>query len=111
MVHTLFYVFYTIEQNLEELKIALVNCLITCDNRKQRLFIDSALNHLSNSMKMGLKESDLIGFLNCLLHLDEWKRIEDHIQCLKFFLMNNRVVEFLKNVLLSSLFYSSILQF
>lgn len=100
MVHIICVILYNIEQNKDELKIALVNCLITCDNRKQRLFVDNTLNLLNNSIKTGLKESDLIGFLDCLLHLDEWKRIEDHIQCLKFFLMNNRVVEFLKNVLL-----------
>ena len=75
-----------------------MNCLTTSKNKEQKIAITNLFKLIQNEPDSKLIESQIISFLNQLLLSSEWSEIDDHINCLKYFCMNNAVVEYIRKV-------------
>ena len=95
----LYTVYHKIEGIPDDIKVAVVNCLITVDSKQQKLFINTLLSEFKKYIITEEEEIVVASFLDFFLHSNDWQKLDNKIDCFKYFCMNQTVLQYVKTVI------------
>lgn len=95
----LYTVYNKIEGIPDDIKVAIVNCLITVDSKQQKLFINTLISEFKKYIITEEEEIVVASFLDFFLHSNDWQKLDNKIDCFKYFCMNQTVLQYVKTVI------------
>lgn len=95
----LYTVYNKIEGIPDDIKVAVVNCLITVDSKQQKLFINTLISEFKKYIITEEEEIVVASFLDFFLHSNDWQKLDNKIDCFKYFCMNQTVLQYVKTVI------------
>lgn len=95
----LYTVYNKIEGIPDDIKVAVVNCLITVDSKQQKLFINTLISEFKKYIITEEEEIVVASFLDFFLHSNDWQKLDNKIDCFKYFCMNQMVLQYVKTVI------------
>ena len=95
----LYTVYNKIEGIPDDIKVAVVNCLITVDSKQQKLFINTLISEFKKYIITEEEEIVVASFLDFFLHSNDWQKFDNKIDCFKYFCMNQTVLQYVKTVI------------
>ena len=76
-----------------------MNCLITVDSKQQKLFINTLISEFKKYIITEEEEIVVASFLDFFLHSNDWQKLDNKIDCFKYFCMNQTVLQYVKTVI------------
>ena len=95
----MYIVYNKIEGIPDDIKVAVVNCLITVDSKQQKLFINTLISEFKKYIITEEEEIVVASFLDFFLHSNDWQKLDNKIDCFKYFCMNQTVLQYVKTVI------------
>ena len=95
----LYNLYNKIEGIPDDIKEAVVNCLITVDSKQQKVFINTLVSELKKYIVTEEDEQVVASFLDFFLHSNDWQKEDNKIDCFKYFCMNQTVLQYVKTVI------------